>query len=59
MKDPMVPTELISGDVSELVLETVPARESDAERNAFVFRGFGLGDFALAALVYERVQQQV
>ena len=34
----------------ELVLETVPARESDAERNAFVFRGFGLGDFALAAL---------
>ena len=56
MKDRMVPANLISGDVSELVLETVPARANDTERNAFVFRGFGLGDFALAALAYERLQ---
>ena len=56
MKDPMVPSDLISGDVSELVLETVPGRENDTERAAFVFRGFGLGDFALAALAYDKLR---
>lgn len=57
MKDPMVADEIVTGDLAELVLGTVPGRKSDNERSAFIFRGYALGDFALAALAYQRTIQ--
>jgi len=48
--------ELVSGDLSQLVLGKLAARDSAAERNAFLFRGHALGDIALAALAWERAQ---
>ena len=56
IKDPMVSDDVVSGDLAELVLGTVPGRKSDNERTAFIFRGYALGDFALAALAYQRAQ---
>ena len=53
MKDPMVPADLISGDLEDLVLERVNPRASADVRTAFIFRGYALGDFALAVLAYE------
>ena len=57
MKDPMVPNDAVSGDLTELVLGQVPGRGSDSERTAFVFRGYALGDFALAALAFQEFTQ--
>lgn len=52
MKSPMVPLDMVSGDLSDLVLGRVlPERPGPT---AFVFRGYALGDFALATLAYER-----
>ena len=53
MKDPMAPADLISGDLTDLVLERVAPRASADDRTAFIFRGYALGDFALAVLAYE------
>lgn len=57
MKDPMVPDALVSGDLAELVLGDVKGRGSDTERTAFIFRGYALGDFALAALAFQKFAQ--
>ena len=56
MKDPMVADDVVAGDLAELVLGTVPGRANDGDRNAFIFRGYALGDFALAALAYQRAR---
>jgi ornithine cyclodeaminase/alanine dehydrogenase len=50
----MVEPALVAGDLTGLIEGTVSARRSDQERTAFVFRGLGLGDLALAALAYRR-----
>jgi ornithine cyclodeaminase/alanine dehydrogenase len=54
MADPMVPLNLVSGDLAGLVTGATAGRRTDNERTAFIFRGLGLGDLALAALAYER-----
>jgi len=52
--EPMVARELVAGDLTGLIDGRVPKRGADHERIAFVSRGMGLGDLALAALAYER-----
>ena len=49
----MVAPELVAGDLTGLVNGEVAGRRGDEERTAFVFRGLGLGDLALAALAYQ------
>lgn len=44
----------VSGDLSQMVLGAIPARKSDADRTAFLFRGHALGDLALSALAWQR-----
>ena len=53
METPLVPAELIAGDLCELVNGDVPGRQDDGQRIAFAFRGLALGDLALAALAYQ------
>jgi len=53
MKDRMVPPDLVAGDLTDLVLKRVVPGTSTTGRRAFVFRGYALGDFALAALAYQ------
>lgn len=57
MQKPMVSPALVAGDLGELVDGKVMGRQADSERTAFVFRGLGLGDLALAALAYRRACQ--
>ena len=54
MSKPMVAPALVAGDLSELVCGDLPGRKNALERTAFVFRGLGLGDLALAGLAYRR-----
>ena len=54
MLKPMVAPELVAGDLTGLVNGDVAGRRADDERTAFVSRGIGLGDLALAALAYQR-----
>ena len=54
MPKPMVAPGLAAGDLCGLVSGAVAGRSSDAQRTAFVSRGIGLGDLALAALAYQR-----
>jgi ornithine cyclodeaminase/alanine dehydrogenase len=58
MSQKLAPEELISGDLSELVLGTYAGRSDAKQRTAFLFRGFALGDFALAALAWEKARGQ-
>jgi ornithine cyclodeaminase/alanine dehydrogenase len=48
----LAPPELVSGDLGQLVRGEIAARTSPAQRTAFVFRGFGIGDLALAGLAH-------
>lgn len=50
--------EDVSGDLSQLVLGSIPPRTGPSERSAFVFRGHALGDLALSALAWQRYQAQ-
>ena len=56
MAQPMVPPELVAGDLAGLVTGGLPARGRDERRIAFVFRGLALADLALAALAFERAR---
>lgn len=56
MAQPMVPPELVAGDLAGLVTGGISARGRDERRIAFVFRGLALADLALAALVFERAK---
>ncbi|MBT4522360.1 MAG: ornithine cyclodeaminase family protein [Halieaceae bacterium] len=56
MPQPLVPSELVMGDITGLVNGAVEGRQSRSERTAFVFRGLALGDLALAGLAYQRSQ---
>lgn len=53
MEHPLVDLSLVTGDLTGLVTENVCGRTSNEEKTAFVFRGFALGDLALATLAYE------
>jgi len=58
METPLVDLSLVKGDLTGLVTGVVDGRLAKAEKSAFVFRGFALGDLALAALAFEASQQQ-
>ncbi|MCC7045912.1 MAG: ornithine cyclodeaminase family protein [Alphaproteobacteria bacterium] len=45
-----------AADLGELVCGSKPGRTSVAERTAFLFPGFALGDLAAGALIYERAR---
>ena len=50
---PMVDLSLVKGDLSGLVTGKADGRLTKDEKTAFVFRGFALGDLALATLAYQ------
>lgn len=52
---PMLPTERIAGDLTDLVTGGVPGRDAGRPA-AFAFRGIALGDYAAAKLVLERAE---
>lgn len=52
---PMVPAEVISGDLTELATSADFQRRKDAP-NAFVFRGLALGDYAASVLALRRAE---
>ena len=54
---PMVKPDLIQGDLLSLVCGNAPGRESEEERNAFLFRGMAIGDLALAGLAYRKARE--
>lgn len=47
-------TEIISGDLSQLVTGQVRGRANKDETSAFIFRGHALGDLALSVLAMEK-----
>lgn len=51
---PMVDPGLVAGDLTELIGGRIAASFAPDRRAAFVFRGLAVGDFALAALAYDR-----
>jgi ornithine cyclodeaminase/alanine dehydrogenase len=52
----LAPSELVTGDLSGLVLGQVPGRKKAEDRTAFVFRGHALGDLALAGLALRKLR---
>ncbi|MBN35011.1 MAG: ornithine cyclodeaminase [Rhodospirillaceae bacterium] len=58
MADPMVPQNLITGDLTDLATGAQPDRLNDEERTVFAFRGLAMGDLALAALCYTKAVEQ-
>jgi ornithine cyclodeaminase/alanine dehydrogenase len=50
--------ELVTGDLSGLVLENFKGRGGQDDRTAFVFRGHALGDLALAALAFQKAGER-
>ena len=55
----MLEPALIDGDLSGLVAGGTPGRDCDRQRTAFVFRGLGLGDLALAGVAYRKARASV
>jgi ornithine cyclodeaminase/alanine dehydrogenase-like protein (mu-crystallin family) len=53
----LAPPELVSGDLGQLVRGEIAGRRTPSERTAFVFRGFGIGDLALAALAHVKAEE--
>lgn len=58
MEHPIVDLSLVNGDLTGLVTNVVDGRLSSDEKTAFVFRGFALGDLALATLAYNAFRDQ-
>jgi ornithine cyclodeaminase/alanine dehydrogenase len=54
----LVPPELITGDLTQLVLGEIDGRGADTDRTAFIFRAHPLGDLALAALAYRKAVEK-
>jgi ornithine cyclodeaminase/alanine dehydrogenase len=54
----LAPPEMVTGDLSGLVLGDFSGRNDSNDRTAFVFRGHALGDLALAALAFEKSRGQ-
>ena len=51
---PMVPRNLIDGDLIGLVTQQLPRTFTPSMRSAFVFQGLAIGDIAVASLAWER-----
>ncbi len=56
MVNPMFDLNQINGDLTTLVEGETEGRTSPDQRTAFVFRGLGIGDLAVAALAYQKSQ---
>ena len=54
----LVPPEYTTGDLSGLVLGEFSGRNNEHDRNAFIFRGHALGDLALSALAYRKLDER-
>ena len=52
----MLDPALVDGDLSALVAGSTLGRDRDQDRTAFVFRGLGLGDLALADVAYRKAR---
>ena len=50
----LAPAQYITGDLSGLVLGKFAGRHSNRDRNAFIFRGYALGDLALSAVAFQK-----
>lgn len=46
--------DLVAGDLARLVQGKIAGRSNARERTAFIFRGYGLGDLALAGLAFRK-----
>jgi ornithine cyclodeaminase/alanine dehydrogenase len=57
MEQPIVDLALVKGDLTGLVTGEVDGRIESNEKTAFIFRGFALGDLALATLAYQASRQ--
>lgn len=55
---PMVPYDLVTADLAEVIGGTIPVRFDPAKRSAFIFRGMAAGDFAVAAMAYRKAAGQ-
>ena len=55
--NPLVPPDLVSGDLTELIAGDIPAPDGTAP-TAFAFRGMALGDYAAAVLAVETARAQ-
>ncbi len=51
---PMVPYDLVTADLAEVIGGKVPVAFDPAKRSGFIFRGMAAGDFAVAAMAYRR-----
>ena len=49
--------EVVTGDLSGLILGKFKGRNLADDRTAFIFRGHALGDLALAALAFQRFSE--
>jgi ornithine cyclodeaminase/alanine dehydrogenase len=49
--------DLIRGDLSDLALRRETGRNQDSERTAFIFRGYGLADLAIAGLALREAEK--
>lgn len=50
----LAPPELVTGDLSGLVLDKFKGRTHEDDRTAFIFRGHALGDLALSTLAFRK-----
>ncbi|MGI9366709.1 MAG: ornithine cyclodeaminase family protein [Rhizobiaceae bacterium] len=55
---PMIEEHLISGDMAQVLSGDREARHDPQKRSAFLFRGLAIGDFAAAALAYDKAMEQ-
>jgi ornithine cyclodeaminase/alanine dehydrogenase len=53
----VVDLSMVQGDLTGLVTGAVDGRITNDERIAFIFRGFALGDLALATLAFQAYRQ--
>ncbi len=51
----LAPPEVITGDLSALVLGKCDGRSKESDRNVFIFRGHAMGDLALSILAYQKL----
>lgn len=54
----MIDESVVTGDLTELVSGSVAAKLDPQKPVAFVFRGLAIGDYAIAALGYERALEK-
>ena len=57
MPNKLVGSDLVTGDLSGLVLGQIEGRSKAEDRTAFIFRAHPLGDLALAALAYQKARE--